>query len=349
MIRNRPLLGWGVGNFTVQYVQQKPIALMEQADLAPYAGAYTNDAHNDLLQVTAETGIVGAALAVTSVGLWFIAIFQLLRRRSIQLPERLVLLTCGCGVTVFLLDGLMSFPSRLPAHWMAFMVFQGIAAGLSVRHQPHPASARLSPAWFLPAVLLTLSLISLPYQARRVLAEWNLKSARQSAESIIVFQNGQPATVWDAIQFNIGLVTEGIAEQNAGRIKAASSSAKALVERPDLITALGYLARAERFDPRYTNATSRRSVVLMAQGRWREAGDLLDRIMLDLQSPEILDRRAICHYMLGEGAMAAALWLELAKRQPIAAKRHQFLATQALRPSLISASRDLSLPLPSQP
>jgi tetratricopeptide (TPR) repeat protein len=235
---------------------------------------------------------------------------------------------------VFLLDGLMSFPSRLPAHWMAFCVMQGMAMGLArdraagaddaEDQRPVPASR-----WIVPAILLGLCLVALPHQYRRVAAEWHLKSARTTADSALVMRSGVPGSMWDHLQFIQEEMVAAWASGKDGLLEALLEAGAQAAQTPVLQQVVRHLEQADKLAPRYTNASSRRSVVLMASGQWREAGDLLDRIMLDLQSPEILDRRAFCHVMTGGFQQAADLWTELAKRQPRAAERHMLLAARA--------------------
>jgi O-antigen ligase len=57
MLREKPILGWGLGTFPVVYPQFRSF----------YTSFFVNEAHNDYLQLLVEAGIVGFGIA-----LWFL-------------------------------------------------------------------------------------------------------------------------------------------------------------------------------------------------------------------------------------------------------------------------------------
>lgn len=59
MLREKPLLGWGLGTFPVVYPQFRTF----------YTSFFVNEAHNDYLQLLVETGIAGFAIAM-----WFLVL-----------------------------------------------------------------------------------------------------------------------------------------------------------------------------------------------------------------------------------------------------------------------------------
>ena len=63
LIKEKPLLGWGVGTFGVYYAlaQGEFLSRQENKSFLPQANRSIN-AHNDYLQVWAETGIIGLFL-----------------------------------------------------------------------------------------------------------------------------------------------------------------------------------------------------------------------------------------------------------------------------------------------
>ncbi len=72
MVRDKPLLGWGLGTFTTVYPQFRSF----------YDDAVVNTAHNDYMQVLVETGITGAAIT-----LWFLVVVFRESWRNLQKPQ----------------------------------------------------------------------------------------------------------------------------------------------------------------------------------------------------------------------------------------------------------------------
>jgi lipopolysaccharide biosynthesis regulator YciM len=134
---------------------------------------------------------------------------------------------------------------------------------------------------------------------------------------------------WDVLQGQLDLAAEGFRRGDDGLTSGALAGAGTTVSHPEIVRSVSLLERAQRLDPRYTNATSRLSVAWMAQGRWDDAANLLEGIMGDLQSTEILDRLALCYVMTRRKQKAAVLWRELARRQPQLAERYLVLADAA--------------------
>ncbi len=128
MAAARPLLGWGLGTFQYVYPQFRsfPTELL------------VDHAHNDYLELVAETGTVGAALL-----LWFlVAIF----RGARDALERWHFRDSGAGLTLAALVGcggllthsLTDFNLHIPANAVIFFVLCGAAA-----YRPQPETVEL--------------------------------------------------------------------------------------------------------------------------------------------------------------------------------------------------------------
>ncbi|MCX7766448.1 MAG: O-antigen ligase family protein, partial [Candidatus Sumerlaeia bacterium] len=82
IIRQHSLLGVGAGNFTYAYVQVLSPLILASPSLAPYAGCYTNAAHNELLQTWAELGILGLTSFLFLIAVFCWQLFQDLKYSS---------------------------------------------------------------------------------------------------------------------------------------------------------------------------------------------------------------------------------------------------------------------------
>lgn len=118
MIRKNPWLGIGAGNFPYRYVQELSPMLFERPDLMVYAGAYTNAAHNDLLQLWAELGVFGLAAMVFIIALFYRELADgLAGSGKINFLIRLAAICC---MSVFVIQSMMNYPLRLPTSTVLF-------------------------------------------------------------------------------------------------------------------------------------------------------------------------------------------------------------------------------------
>jgi O-antigen ligase len=127
MLWHHPLLGVGVGHFGQAYADHLLEALASITD--PYrGGTQANQAHSDLLQVAAETGLLGlgAYLALWSAAA--VALWGTVRR--LAGPERAQAIGLALGIAAFHLTGLLDFPAASPPHTLVLWTLLGLLVGL---------------------------------------------------------------------------------------------------------------------------------------------------------------------------------------------------------------------------
>jgi O-antigen ligase len=117
MVRERPLLGWGQGTFAEVYPQFRSF----------YTDYLINAAHNDYLQVLAETGVVGFAIVI-----WFLAATVRAALRKIQKwtsnLNGAVSLAAILGITGVLVHSFVDFNLQIPANALLFYSLCTLAA-----------------------------------------------------------------------------------------------------------------------------------------------------------------------------------------------------------------------------
>ena len=114
MIRSYPLTGVGIGDFIWAFPRFRPEGLNVQA----------NAAHNDYLQIAAETGIAGL-LAMT----WLlVTLIGSAVRNSYEEPVKI---GCVIGLLSLSLHGLVDFNFHIPANMLLFTVCAAIASSAS--------------------------------------------------------------------------------------------------------------------------------------------------------------------------------------------------------------------------
>ena len=129
MIRERPVFGWGSGEYAFQYLDRLGRLLPERKTHEILQSVvYAREAHNDPLQFTAEFGVVGVALLLAAL----IALFTGLRKVTAD-ADRLA--ATACVFVVMTTSGLFSFP------WQTSMAgpLAGLLLGLAAGETPTPS------------------------------------------------------------------------------------------------------------------------------------------------------------------------------------------------------------------
>jgi len=148
LVREHPLFGVGPGNWPVHFPRlAEPGATRDgvlTATLAP------RQAHDDLLERAAETGLVGvAALVLLGAGVVIAA-----RRRLASAETRLPAAAAAGSLVALLAAGLTGFPLEMPGT----LALAGLALGLLAPARSAPVAPR---AGRLPLVVLAAALVVL--------------------------------------------------------------------------------------------------------------------------------------------------------------------------------------------
>lgn len=323
IISQNSLLGAGAGNFTYQYTQQVVLSVQADPVLRVYAGAFTNDAHNDFLQLWAEGGIIALAIWVGVLACFLSRVVHLLRR-DIGYDSRCLVLAAGAGMTVFVLDGLMSFPMRLPAHFMCAVFFLSVPGVLSRLISGNaitasPVGRPLNQRQLRTAgigLMLTLAACAW-HHAHRVVAEYHLKAGRGEADGARVEFQGQNLSAWalcDALYQQALQAAASGAGEETWRGMLAQLNALASEE-----TMAGVRARfesAHQADKWYANASSRLGQLYLFQGNYADSLRISRRTLRTLEAYEIHERMGAAAFFSGDHKTARDHWLTCLNRRP---------------------------------
>ena len=118
MVRQRPLLGWGFGTFPVVY----PSFRSFYTDLA------VNAAHNDFVELTVETGLVGFALVVAFIFLLYRTGMSRIKHWRHD-PGASTALAALVGCTGLAVHSFSDFNLQVPANAALFFALAAIATG----------------------------------------------------------------------------------------------------------------------------------------------------------------------------------------------------------------------------
>ncbi len=119
LIKERPLTGWGVGTFGLQYpfAQGKVLACEENRKYIPQANKSIN-AHNDYLHLWAEAGIIGLACFMWIVVLFYRRCFRFLRKMDKE--DGLLVIGLTGSSTAILAHSFFSFPFHVIQNGLLF-------------------------------------------------------------------------------------------------------------------------------------------------------------------------------------------------------------------------------------
>jgi O-antigen ligase len=145
LIRERPLLGWGIGSFPLEQTRTVPFA-QSRALVQQMGPSLQEQAHNEYLQIGAELGVLGLALYFWVLGAFFYTGLRSLRRRE-EGFRKLVLLGCLAGVAGQMVDALSNPAWRFADVSFLFwlMLGLGMAATRASRSSTAEAAAAGAP------------------------------------------------------------------------------------------------------------------------------------------------------------------------------------------------------------
>jgi len=125
MIKDRPLFGSGLGTFPLYYLNYQADFLQKNPNYFKFAGK-AGEAHNEYLQLGAETGIIGLLVFILIIVIFYKTNFKLIKKIK-TINGKIIVIGLLSGVTVTLIHSIFSFPFHIPAVSTAFWFTIGLA------------------------------------------------------------------------------------------------------------------------------------------------------------------------------------------------------------------------------
>lgn len=202
LIKSHPILGTGAGNFTYHYLDYNSPIVLNNPNMQPYSGEYTNAAHNEILHTWSELGIPGVLLLLLLIVCFYFSALKLLGNKSrIRNPKseiEVIMLGVAGGFTAMAIYGLMSYPLHLPMTAILFMFYLALPQILSnlinqsefCNHQSAIAKVSLLTSYYILATVLFI-LLSL-YALRPLIADTYFRLGKEANK-----YNDEPEAVTD--------------------------------------------------------------------------------------------------------------------------------------------------------
>jgi O-antigen ligase len=296
IVRLHPLLGVGAGNFTYAYPEMRSVLLEDRPDLQVYEGHWTNAAHNELLQVWSELGILGLVALLALVAMAFHSLLHDLIRASRR--EFMMRTTLAAALAAFCVHAMMNFTL---VHPTGVATFYSLLLAIVAERGARPKYAAM------PPLLLDRGWL-------RLHVEW--KDMKRYTGVGISFRPPRPAIFGIAVAF--WLLAFGASALLLRPVLAESRYGLASVHRSRGNPALEerHILRALALNPWATGCRSRYVEFLLEQNRPAEALQQLDLVRRRLNSRELWEREARALHALGRSAEAEAAYAEYLRRLP---------------------------------
>jgi O-antigen ligase len=277
MIAERPLLGHGLGTFVTEY----PRFRLPGYFLRSRATNVTDHAHNELLEITAEQGLLGL---VATVWLWGAIFYNGMRSLPAWSERRRLGLGILSATTALLLHGMLDVGLRYPPNQTLLWLLLGLLAGGSglaggtqtqsgVASTDSKITVRLRPPFMrmvfaaicvLGGVWITIASVVRPAMAE--LWERRARMAEERGELPAAAANAQRSLDFQPFRPTVRYLLAGVMEKLGARDQAIEQCLRIEELSPDYAdvtynlgrlymtqgqaqNALGYLRRAAQINP----------------------------------------------------------------------------------------------------
>jgi len=129
MIKDKPILGSGIGNFKMEYLKYQAEYLKNNPKYTKYS-LKVSEAHNEYLQLAAECGLIGLANFIVIIFMLYKSIWMCFNSKINEI-KKIKLLGMILGISCFLIHSLFTFPLHVPTLGTSFFVLFGLTLNYS--------------------------------------------------------------------------------------------------------------------------------------------------------------------------------------------------------------------------
>lgn len=296
MIKERPLTGWGAGTFYIVY----PNFRVPEYFLNPHSVNATRHAHNELLEVTAEAGIIGVGFFLWLLIVVFSRGIKSFNRQPLDLTN---FINAGlmAGMMALLIQNLTGVNLRFEASGLYLYLFLGLISATCSISQNHKEEnifrkkigTKKALPWLIIPIAILLGIVYTKTTLSMVRSSIHLKKG-------IILRNNER---WeDAIEHYHKSI-----EWNEHNLRSHYRLAYAYAETKQTDKALAAYMQLKELAPDYAQVHYNLGALYLKLGKWQEAKKELQRaIELDPYDPRVHCNMAIVHLQLGETDNAIA-------------------------------------------
>jgi tetratricopeptide (TPR) repeat protein len=124
IIKEKPLLGSGIGTFKMNYLTYQAEFLKNNPYYIKYS-VKAGEAHNEYLQMWAEIGIIGLGIFVGIILMFYSLVIDYLKKNDND-KDKIIVFGLILGITCFLIHCLFTFPLHVPALGVTFFALLGL-------------------------------------------------------------------------------------------------------------------------------------------------------------------------------------------------------------------------------
>ncbi len=124
MIKNKPILGSGIGTFKMNYLDYQAGFLQKFPYYIKYSGK-AGEAHNEYLQMAAELGILGLGIFLSILFVFYSLTLNYLKKKNNN-KNKIIIFGLITGITCFLIHSMFTFPFHVPVLGSTFFILLGL-------------------------------------------------------------------------------------------------------------------------------------------------------------------------------------------------------------------------------
>jgi O-antigen ligase len=124
MIKDKPILGSGIGTFKINYLDYQADFIEKNPYYVKYSGN-AGEAHNEYLQIWSELGIIGLGIFLLIIFVFYKLVWEFLKKEKDN-KKKIMCLGLFLGINCFLIHSLFTFPLHVPTLGSTFFIIFGL-------------------------------------------------------------------------------------------------------------------------------------------------------------------------------------------------------------------------------
>jgi O-antigen ligase/tetratricopeptide (TPR) repeat protein len=133
MIKDRPLLGSGIGTFKYNSLSYQAKFFEQGDNRSIYPHDFAKQVHNEYLQLWAELGIIGLGIFIWLMICYFNHAYKILKDTKDKYQQGIIIGLMG-SILAVLVDAIFGFPLHLSATLVLFWLFLGITMNITAEN-----------------------------------------------------------------------------------------------------------------------------------------------------------------------------------------------------------------------